>query len=289
MGGYFSGVQIFHTVKEMQAAVVAGKRTKRRIALVPTMGGLHQGHVALIRKARERGAAVVVSIYVNPAQFNNQDDFIQYHRDLETDLRLCQRENVEVVFTPSDDEMYPGSVAEPTTWVEELDVARPLEGEKRPGHFRGVCTVVAKLFNIVQPDMAIFGEKDFQQLRVVQRMTRDLCYPVEIVPVPTVREADGLALSTRNQRLDSTERAQAAVLWKALSVAQDLFNGGEHNGYRLRAAMMRTLELAPSARVDYAEVVSGDTLRPVAEVKRGDVALIAVYIGRTRLIDNLPL
>jgi pantoate--beta-alanine ligase len=168
-------------------------------------------------------------------------------------------------------------------------VARRHEGERRPGHFRGVCTVVAKLFNIVRPDVAVFGQKDYQQLKVIQRMTRDLCYPVKIICAPTVREPDGLALSSRNKYLSDEERAQALVLWKALNVALDLFNAGEFNSHRLEAAMSRTLQLAPSARLDYVDVVNAETLEPVAEARRGDVILLAVYIGTTRLIDNLTL
>src|ERR1051326_1453273 len=236
-------MEIIRTVKEMQAASSTVKRSGRRVALVPTMGALHEGHVALMRKARDQGTAVVVSVYVNPTQFGPRDDFRQYPRDLEADRLLCHREQVDAIFTPSDDEMYPGGIwqdqatdpgqaAVPSailgmqysTFVDENVLAQRFEGESRPGHFRGVCTVVAKLFNIVQPDLALFGQKDLQQLKVVQRMVRDLCYPIEIVPVATVREPDGLAMSSRNQGLSGSERAQATVLWKALSVAHDLFN-----------------------------------------------------------------
>jgi pantoate--beta-alanine ligase len=164
-----------------------------------------------------------------------------------------------------------------------------LEGERRPGHFRGVCTVVAKLFHIVQPDIALFGQKDYQQLKVVQRMVRDLRFPIEIVPVPTVREADGLALSSRNQRLSTAERAEATVLWKALGIAHDLFNGGERNVHRLETAMSRAVELAPSARLDYAQIVDAESLEPVNDVQRGNIALIAAHVGKVRLIDNLIL
>jgi pantoate--beta-alanine ligase len=292
----------------MQQSVADAKRAGRRIALVPTMGALHQGHVALIRAARQQGAAVVVSIYVNPAQFGPRDDFKRYPRDLDADCQVCAREHVEVVFAPSDEEMYPGGlwltegsgavqIAVPTpirglqysAFVEEHVLARRLEGERRPGHFRGVCTVVAKLFNIVQPDVAVFGQKDYQQLRVVQRMTRDLHYPVEIVSVPIVREPDGLAVSSRNKYLDAGERAQATVVFKALNVARDLFYEGERNVHRLEAAMMRVVELAPTARLDYAEIVHAETLEPVATAQRGDIILIAAFVGKTRLIDNLVL
>jgi len=279
------------TIDDMQAASAALKRSGRRVALVPTMGALHDGHVALIRQARTQGAAVVVSIYVNPTQFGPHEDFREYPRDMEADSQACGREQVDALFAPSDAEMYPdgpGPLAAPT-WVEETVLSRRFEGERRPEHFRGVCTVVAKLFNIVQPDLAVFGQKDYQQLKVVTRMVRDLVYPVQIVAVPTVREPDGLAMSSRNQRLVGTERVQATGLWKALSVARDLFNEGEQNAHRLEAAMQRTVGLAPAARLDYAQVVDGETLEPVAKVQPGNIALIAVHVGRVRLIDNLIL
>ena len=306
--GYLSCMEIIRTVKEMQAASFAVKRSGRRVALVATMGALHEAHVALMRKARDQGAAVVVSVYVNPTQFGPREDFKQYPRDLQADERLCNRERVDAIFAPADNEMYPGGIwqaqtsspgqaAVPSairgmqysTFIEENVLTRRFEGERRPGHFRGVCTVVAKLFNIVQPDLAVFGEKDFQQLKVVQRMVRDLCYPIEIVPVATVREPDGLAMSSRNQQLSGAERAQATVLWKALSVAHDLFNEGEHNAHRLEAAMQRTVTLAPAARLDYAQIVDAESLEPVNEAQRGHVALIAAHIGKIRLIDNLIL
>ncbi|MGA2604129.1 MAG: pantoate--beta-alanine ligase [Verrucomicrobiia bacterium] len=280
------------TVNEMQAVSAALKRSGRRVVLVPTMGALHGGHAALMRQARAQGAAVVVSIYVNPTQFGPHEDFKQYPRDMEADSQLCGREQVEVIFAPSDDEMYPGgpgNAVAAATWVEEIVLSRRFEGERRSGHFRGVCTVVAKLFNIVEPDLATFGQKDYQQLKVVQRMVRDLAYPIQIVAVPTVREPDGLAMSSRNQRLSGTERVQATVLWKALSVARDLFTEGEQNAHRLEAAMQRTVGLAPAARLDYAQIVDGETLEPVAKVQQGNVALVAVHVGKVRLIDNLIL
>jgi pantoate--beta-alanine ligase len=282
-------MKVIRSVAEMQQAVGAVKRTGRRVALVPTMGALHEGHATLMRNAREEGAAVVVSIYVNPTQFGPHEDFARYPRNLDKDSVLCQRESVDVIFAPADEEMYPdGPQTPPTsTWVDETAVAKRLEGERRPGHFRGVCTVVAKLFNIVQPDVAVFGQKDYQQLLVIQRMVRDLCYPIKIVPVPTMRETDGLAMSSRNQYLEPEERVQAVLLWKALTTAQTLFNGGERNVHRIQTAMARTIQLAPAARIDYAEIADGETLQPVHELKRGNVALLAVHLGKTRLIDNL--
>jgi pantoate--beta-alanine ligase len=271
----------------MHAASAEAKRSDRRIVLVPTMGALHEGHAALIRKAREQDSMVVVSIYVNPTQFGPQEDFKQYPRDLEADRRLCEDEKVDIVFAPADEEMYPGGKM--TAWVEETKLTRRFEGEKRPGHFCGVCTVVAKLFNIVQPEVAVFGRKDYQQLKVVERMTRELCYPVAIESVPTIRETDGLAMSSRNRFLTSAERPQASILWKALGVVRDLFNHGERGAHRLEAAMLRTVTLAPAARLDYAAVADAETLEPVHDAKPGDVALIAAYVGKTRLIDNVIL
>lgn len=280
------------TAKEMQAASTAMKQSGRRVALVPTMGALHEGHAALIRQAREQDAAVVVSIYVNPTQFGPHEDFKQYPRDLGADELLCEREKAEAVFAPSDEDMYPGGttgVHAAATWVEETTLSRRFEGERRPGHFRGVCTVVAKLFHIVQPDLAVFGQKDYQQLKVVQRMVRDLRFPIEIVTALTAREPDGLAMSSRNARLSTAERAQAAVLSKALRVAHDLFIEGEQSAHRLEAAMQRTVSLAPSARLDYAQIVDGETMEPVAKVQHGNVALIAAHMGKVRLIDNAIL
>jgi pantoate--beta-alanine ligase len=193
---------------------------------------------------------------------------------------------VDVVFYPDTRDMY---APDHSVYVEESRLSQVLCGANRPGHFRGVTTVVAKLFNIVQPDTTCFGQKDYQQLKIVQRMVRDLRFPVEIIPVPTVREADGLALSSRNRRLSEAERAQAPVLWKALGITRDLFNQGERNAHQLEAAMSRAVELAPSARLDYAQIADAETLEPINDVQSGNVALIAAHVGETRLIDNLIL
>src|SRR5437773_5788403 len=291
-------MKVIHPVKEMQEADASAKRGGGRIALVPTMGALHEGHAACIRKARDQGAAVAVSIYVNPTQFGPNEDFKQYPRDLDNDVALCVRESVDVIFAPYDAEIYAAwsgvnaggaNSAQASTWVEETALTNRFEGDRRPGHLRGVSTVVSKLFNIVQPDVAAFGQKDYQQLKVVQRMVRDLCYPIEVVSVPTLREADGLALSSRNRYLSAEERPQAAVLWKALSVALDMFNEGERNVHRIETAMHRAVQLAPAARLDYAEVADAETLEPATEAKSGNIVLIAAYFGKTRLIDNLIL
>ncbi len=270
------------------------RQSGRRIALVPTLGGLHEGHAAVMRKARDQNAAVAVSIYVNPTQFGPREDFKQYPRDLDADCSLCVRESVDVVFAPHDDEMYPGGLSETghlasSTWVEESALTKRLEGDRRPAFFRGVCTVVSKLFNIIGPNVALFGQKDYQQLKVIQRMVRDLCYPIDIVSVPTVRELDGLALSSRNRYMSAEERVQAAVLWKALCVAKDMFNEGERNTHRLETTIMRAVQLPPMTTLDYVEVADPETLEPSIEAKRGDVILLAVRVGSTRLIDNLIL
>ena len=285
-------MKIIRRISEMHQAAVAIKRSGCRLALVPTMGALHTGHAVLMRRAGEGGAAVVVSIYVNPTQFGPQEDFNRYPRDFDHDVGLCAGALVDIVFAPFDAEMYSASrpgYAGASTWIEELALAKHLEGERRPGHFRGVCTVVAKLFNIVQPDLATFGQKDYQQLAVIMQMVRDLCYPLDIIPVPTVREPDGLAFSSRNRYLSPADRAQATTLWKALNVAKDLFAKGERNPAQLQASLQHTLQQAPAIRLDYAEIVDGETLQPVVEVKPGAVALIAAYLGQTRLIDNIRL
>ena len=271
----------------MQRATAVLKRSGRRVALVPTMGALHDGHATLMRQARAGNAAVVVSIYVNPTQFGPHEDFNRYPRTLDADAALCAGESVDIVFAPIDTEMYAGNAA--TTWVDETALTKRLEGERRPGHFHGVCTVVVKLFNIVQPDVAAFGEKDFQQLAVITRMTRDLCYPIEILPVPIVRESDGLALSSRNRYLSPTERAEAPTLWQALCAAQKLFQTGERNAVRLQNAVIHTLQTVPAIRLDYAEIAAADTLEPVTDAKAGHVILLAAQLGATRLIDNLVL
>jgi len=280
-------MKVVRTVRDMQTVAADARRSGQRLALVPTMGALHEGHASLMRKAREQEAHLVVSIYVNPTQFGPHEDFKRYPRNLEADLSVCQRESVQVVFAPADDEMYPGGAL--TAWVEETKLEKRFEGEHRPGHFRGVCTVVAKLFNIVRPDLAVFGKKDYQQLKIVERMVHSLCYPIEILSGPVVREPDGLAMSSRNQLLSSSERAQATVLWKGLNVARDLFNSGERSPHRLEAAIQRTVSLAPAARLDYAAIADAENLEPVHEAQHGNVALLAAYIGSTRLIDNAIL
>lgn len=253
------------------------------------MGALHAGHAALIDRARRAagpGGFVVVSIFVNPAQFGPKEDLARYPRPFARDRRLCAAHGVDLIFHPSAEEMY---AADFSTYVEESAVATPLCGTSRPGHFRGVCTVVLKIFNIVRPDAAVFGLKDYQQCAVIRRMVRDLDLPVRILACSTVREADGLALSSRNAYLTPAERAQAPVLRRALLAAEAAWRRGETSAARLRRVLLREIAAAPLARVDYAEIADGDSLRPVKTAAPKTVMALAVFLGKTRLIDNLLL
>jgi pantoate--beta-alanine ligase len=250
------------------------------------MGALHAGHLALIARARAECDRVAVSLFVNPIQFNQDADLEKYPRTFETDLGACRRAGVDWLFAPSAAEMYPDKVV---TYVNVEELTNGLCGAFRPGHFRGVTTVVAKLFHIAEPDRAYFGEKDFQQLAVIQRMVRDLDFAVGIVPVETVREADGLAMSSRNALLGPAERRAAAVLSHALKAAQDALAAGERSGRSIRAAVLALLENEPMARVEYVEVVDTETLQPLARVERDARIALAAWFGGVRLIDNAPL
>jgi pantoate--beta-alanine ligase len=247
------------------------------------MGALHAGHGALIERARAAADVVVVTVFVNPIQFDRSDDYRAYARFLDADREFCRARNVDMVFAPSPEEMYPEPLA---TFVEAPDLARHLCGAFRPGHFRGVATVVAKLLHIIQPDTAWFGEKDAQQLAIIRQMVRDLNFPVEIVSVPTVREPDGLAMSSRNQRLTPAERRQAPTLFRALNEGQRLIAEGERQAEAVKAAVLRLLEGQPGVRVEYVEIVDS-RMQPVACIS-GEARLVAaVWFGATRLIDNL--
>jgi len=279
----------------MRRLVAQSKKQSQRIALVPTMGYLHQGHLSLVRRGRQlvghRGK-VVVSIYVNPTQFGPGEDFGRYPRDLKRDLELCGREGVNAVFVPTDTQMYPPSGTAPfSTFVVEERLSRAMEGKSRPTHFRGVTTVVAKLFNIVQPDVAVFGAKDYQQATIIKRMTRDLNFPLKIIIAPIVREGDGLAMSSRNKYLEGDLRAQALVLWRAIKRAQEMVRQSSRplSVSRLGADLRKFIELQPAARVDYVEFFDPATLEPVSRVARGAHLALAVFIGKTRLIDNAAL
>jgi len=279
----------------MQREAMRWRREGVRVGLVPTMGYLHEGHLSLVRRAR--GAAgpagkVVVSIYVNPSQFGPQEDFSRYPRDLARDARLCRQAGVDVVFAPEDREMYlRDEEGQASTWVVEEALSRGMEGAARPVHFRGVATVVAKLFNLVLPDVAVFGAKDYQQAAVVRRMARDLNFPLKVVVAPTCREPDGLAMSSRNKYLGGDLRKDALVLWHSIRFAQAAVRQSARPlaTTNLRDQIKRRVGQAPSAKLDYVEFFDPETLAPVAEVGRGAHIALAVFVGKTRLIDNARL
>ncbi len=276
----------FHNPAELHAWCAAEKRLGRVIGLVPTMGCLHQGHLSLIRLAKERCDRVVVSIFVNPTQFAPNEDYDAYPRREQDDLALCQAEGADAVFLPRPADLY---AQDHSAWVEETLLAKTLEGAQRPTHFRGVCTVVAKLFNIVQPDIAVFGQKDFQQVAVIRRMVRDLNFPIEIVRAPIVRDTDGLALSSRNAYLTPENRATALCLSRAVRQAQDAVAAGERDAAAIEAAAKETLTAAGWAP-DYATVIDAETLIPIQTVLPGASALLlAARKDGLRLIDNTLL
>lgn len=256
------------------------------LGLVPTMGALHAGHLALVDRARDENDHVGVSIFVNPTQFGAGEDLSKYPRTLADDLSMLQKSGVDLVWTPTPEQVYPPGFQ---TWIEVEDVSRPLEGSHRPGHFRGVATVVAKLFNAFTPDRAYFGQKDAQQVVVIQQMVRDLNFPLAVVVCPTVREADGLALSSRNRYLNPAERAAAPVLYRALCAAAEAYRTGERSGEQLRMIMRDVLATEPLAQPDYVSAADPGTLQEMMYVTNGVLLSMAVRIGITRLIDNLRL
>ena len=266
----------------------ASSRAKRRgtIALVPTMGALHEGHLSLIREARATCDVVVVSVFVNPTQFGPNEDFTRYPRTFDADLKLLEQEEVDYVFTPDAAEMYPTEGA--ATFV-DVRIGDLLDGANRPGHFRGVATVVAKLLHITSPDVAFFGQKDAAQVAVLRAMVRDLNFPLKLVVCPTVREPDGLAMSSRNRYLTGSERAQSLVLYRALSEAQSKVLRGVRDASELRDTMRNVLSTEPAVLTEYVEVVNPDTLLPIDDVSEGGLLAVAVRIGQTRLIDNALL
>ena len=257
------------------------------------MGYLHAGHLSLVREARKRvgkRGKVVVSIYVNPTQFAPTEDLSKYPRDLKRDLKMCRAEGTDVVFTPDDAEIYPGKAeGKYSTYVVEEKLARTMEGAARPTHFRGVTTVVAKLFNIVLPDASVFGQKDFQQAAIIQRMVSDLNFPVQIIVAPTLRERDGLAMSSRNKYLDADQRSQATILFHALQAARVAVKKKPVSAAQLKKDLQEFITAAPLARMDYVEFFDPKTLEPVARVKPGTQMALAVFFGKTRLIDNAKL
>jgi pantoate--beta-alanine ligase len=274
---------IVKTISEIRAL---RQKLKGSVGFVPTMGFLHEGHLALVKRAKAENSAVIVSIYVNPAQFGPREDFGAYPRDLDRDLELLRKEGTDIVFVPSDDEMYPHEFS---SWVDVEKVTQRLEGAARPGHFRGVATVVAKLFNIVRPTRAYFGQKDAQQVVVIKRMVADLDMNVEVVVVPTVRESDGLAMSSRNVYLSPEERQAATVLFKALMLARQLRRDGEKDAEKIRRKMTALIRKEPLAQIDYVSIADAGTLEELDLIDRPAVASLAVRIGKTRLIDNMPL
>ena len=286
-------MQIISSVAAIQRRARQWRRAGTRVALVPTMGFLHDGHLSLVERARRavgKSGVVVLSIYVNPTQFGPAEDLARYPRDLPRDTRLCRAAGVDVLFTPEDAEIYPGRKEERySTYVVEEALSTGMEGAARPAHFRGVATVVAKLFNLVQPEAAVFGQKDFQQAAVIQRMTADLNFPVKIVVAPTRRERDGLALSSRNQYLDPDQRAQAPILFHALEATKLAVSRKTVSAARLQSDLRAFLTVAPLANLDYVEFFDPDTLQPVRQVKRGTQMALAVFFGKTRLIDNARL
>ena len=275
--------ELVTNIAQMRERIATAKLRARSVACVPTMGALHAGHGALIERARAGSDVVVVTIFVNPIQFDRREDYEQYAKHLDEDRAFCDARSVDIVFAPSAEEMYPGPIE---TFVEVEELARHLCGAFRPGHFRGVATVVAKLFNIIQPDTAYFGEKDAQQLAIIQQMVRDLNFAVDIVPVPTVREPDGLALSSRNQRLTPEQRRMAPTLFRALAEGQRLITGGERQAMKVKATVLHALESAHGVRAEYVEIVD-PRMQPVDYIST-DVRLVAaVWLGSTRLIDNV--
>jgi pantoate--beta-alanine ligase len=277
------------TVEEIRSVIRRWRQEGERIGFVPTMGALHEGHLSLVKLARRHTGRVVASVFVNPTQFGPNEDFSRYPRQPEKDAAMLAGAGCDLLFLPEVETMYPPGVSADRIFVDLGAPSLGLEGHFRPGHFRGVATVVAVLFNLVQPDVAVFGEKDAQQLAVVRKLVRDLQFPIEIVPGPTVREADGLAMSSRNAFLSAEERKAAAVLHRALRAAEAAIAAGERRGDEVRRVLLEMLNSEPLARVEYTEVVDAESFQPL-ETLRGRLVLpLAVRVGGTRLIDNLQL
>jgi len=279
-------MKIHTTINSLRAESRAVRVAGKRIGFVPTMGALHDGHLSLIRTAKSRCDLVVASIFVNPTQFGPNEDLAKYPRTFERDCQLLEKENADLLFAPTVEEMYPQDAV---TWVTVEGLSEKLDGKSRPGHFRGVTTVVAKLFHIVEPDIAFFGQKDAAQVAIIRRMVRDMKFPVEIVACPIVREPDGLAMSSRNAYLDSSQRKAALVLSRALWEVERKYKSGERDTNTLIERGKQLIAKEPAARLDYLELVNADTLDPVAQATPGTMVAVAAYVGNTRLIDNLLL
>lgn len=281
-------MEIINRIPRMRSVSRKLRRDGRKIGFVPTMGALHEGHLSLVRRARAMSDIVVVSIFINPIQFGRGEDFDQYPRDLARDAEMVSTRGVDYLFAPNIDEVYPEDFS---SFVVVEELSDKLCGITRPGHFRGVTTVVMKLFNIIQPDFAFFGQKDAQQATIIKRMARDLCLDTEVVICPIVREPDGLAMSSRNAYLSADERKAATVLYRALQEARALYESGEREANKIIGAMRQMIEAEPLARIDYVAIVDNETLEPISTIGEDQQALIplAVYLGRTRLIDNIVL
>ncbi|AKX92970.1 pantothenate synthetase [Moorella thermoacetica] len=279
-------MELLQTIAAVRNYVAAARQRGLSIGLVPTMGYLHEGHLSLARAARQQNDVVIMSIFVNPTQFGPNEDFARYPRDLERDRELAAGAGVDAVFAPAVEEMYPAGYA---TYVQVEGLTEVLCGASRPGHFRGVTTVVSKLFNIVQPDRAYFGQKDYQQALVIKRMVRDLNFPIEIITIPTVREADGLALSSRNKYLTPEQRRSALSLHRALHLGSDLIKAGEREAAVVRRAMEKEITAWPETRIDYVAISDADTLKPLEKIAGRVLLALAVWVGNTRLIDNVVL
>ncbi|MGI9102699.1 MAG: pantoate--beta-alanine ligase [Terriglobales bacterium] len=279
-------MKLLQNPDDMHAHCAHCKREGRRIGLVPTMGALHEGHLSLVRAARAQSDVVAVSLFVNPLQFGPNEDFAKYPRTFESDREKLEAEKADLLFAPSADDMY---TKDATTFVEVAALSEKLDGRSRPGHFRGVTTVVSKLFHIVEPDLAFFGQKDAAQVAVLRRMVRDLNLAVRIVVCPIVRETDGLAMSSRNAYLNPEQRKHALALYRSLMRLQTLADKGERSAAALAAAGKQVMAEEPGARLDYFEVVNPDTLEPLDDISRGALVAVAAWVGNTRLIDNLVL
>lgn len=288
----FGRMRIIGSVFAMQRVALQWRREGAKVGFVPTMGYLHAGHMMLVDRARQwvgPKGKVVASIFVNPTQFGPTEDLAKYPRDLARDQRLCLEHGVDVLFTPTEAQMYPGREAgNYSTYVVEEQLSKPMEGESRPTHFRGVTTIVAKLFNIVLPDVAVFGAKDYQQAAVIKRMTKDLNFPLKVVVASTKREDDGLAMSSRNKYLNPQEREQALVLWESIREARKLAGAARRpmSANAMRKKVTQIIDKAPSARLDYVEFFHPESLQAVDQVRRGTHMALAVFVGKTRLIDN---
>lgn len=279
-------MHILSSAAQVTAVSKEAHRAGKRVGFVPTMGALHEGHLSLVRTARAQSEVVIASVFVNPTQFGPNEDFSRYPRQPERDSAMLAAEKTDYLFLPSTEEMYPPGAA---TWVTVEGISDKLDGRSRPGHFRGVTTVVAKLFNIVQPDLAFFGQKDAAQVAIIGKMVRDLNFDVRIVVCPIVREADGLAMSSRNAYLTPEQRKQATVLYRSLMRVQSLVDQGESSAARLHVAGTQVVAEEPAMKLDYFEIVEGNTLDPVSDVSQGALVAVAAYLGSTRLIDNIVI